>query len=82
MGLQKFLESSLAPCTIPILSSLYANIDGFSFKEASISVEQRSELDRWILSELNRLIEEVDATYNDYELLRQLVQYQNLFKKS
>ena len=47
--------------------SLYANIDGFSFKEASIPVEQRSELDRWILSELNRLIEEVDAAYNDYE---------------
>lgn len=47
--------------------SLYANIDGFSFKEDSIPVEQRSELDRWILSELNRLIEEVDAAYNDYE---------------
>ena len=47
--------------------SLYANIDGFSFKEANIPVEQRSELDRWILSELNRLIAEVDAAYNDYE---------------
>ena len=47
--------------------SLYANIDGFSFKEASIPVEQRSELDRWILSELYRLIEEVDAAYKDYE---------------
>ena len=47
--------------------SLYANIDGFSFKEAIILVKQRSELDRWILSELNRLIEEVDAAYNDYE---------------
>lgn len=47
--------------------SLYANIDGFSFKETSIPVEQRSELDRWILSELNRLIAEVDAAYNDYE---------------
>lgn len=47
--------------------SLYANIDGFSFKEAIIPVEHRSELDRWILSELNRLIEEVDAAYNDYE---------------
>ena len=47
--------------------SLYANIDGFSFKEASIPVEQRSELDRWVLSELNRLIAEVDAAYNDYE---------------
>ena len=47
--------------------SLYANIDGFSLKETSIPVEQRSELDRWILSELNRLIAEVDAAYNDYE---------------
>jgi isoleucyl-tRNA synthetase len=47
--------------------SLYANIDGFSFKEASIPVKQRSELDRWILSELNRLIAEVDTAYNDYE---------------
>ena len=47
--------------------SLYANIDGFSFKEASIPVEQRSELDRWILYELNRLIAEVDTAYNDYE---------------
>ena len=47
--------------------SLYANIDGFNCKEALIPVAKRSELDRWILSELNRLIEEVDAAYNDYE---------------
>ena len=47
--------------------SLYANIDGFSYKEAVIPTAERSELDQWILSELNRLIEEVDAAYNDYE---------------
>ncbi len=47
--------------------SLYANIDGFNYQEASIPVNERSELDRWILSELNRLIAEVDAAYNDYE---------------
>lgn len=47
--------------------SLYANIDGFSYQEETIPVNERSELDRWILSELNRLIAEVDAAYNDYE---------------
>ena len=47
--------------------SLYANIDGFTYKEASIPVYQRTEMDQWILSELNRLIAEVDAAYNDYE---------------
>ncbi len=47
--------------------SLYANIDGFSYQEANIPLAERSELDRWILSELNRLIAEVDAAYNDYE---------------
>ena len=47
--------------------SLYANIDNFSYKEAAIPVEERSEMDQWILSELNRLIEQVDHAYNDYE---------------
>ena len=47
--------------------SLYANIDNFSYKEDAIPVEERSEMDQWILSELNRLIEQVDHAYNDYE---------------
>ena len=47
--------------------SLYANIDGFVYKEAAIAVEERSELDQWVLSELNRLIAEVDDAYNAYE---------------
>ncbi len=47
--------------------SLYANIDGFCFKEESIDVHERPEIDRWILSELNSLIDRVDQFYNDYE---------------
>jgi len=47
--------------------ALYANVDGFEYKEADIPVAERPEIDRWILSELNSLILEVDACYNDYE---------------
>jgi isoleucyl-tRNA synthetase len=47
--------------------TLYANIDGFSHQENTIPVSDRSELDQWIISELNRLIAEVDEAYNDYE---------------
>lgn len=46
---------------------LYANVDGFSFKEASILLEQRPEIDRWILSSLNTLIKKVTAAMDDYE---------------
>jgi len=46
---------------------LYANIDKFSYAEADISSQERPEIDRWILSELNSLIEKVDAYYADYE---------------
>lgn len=48
--------------------SLYANIDGFEHKEAKIEIEKRSELDRWILSELNTLIEKVDNNFDNYDL--------------
>jgi len=47
--------------------ALYANIDGFTYVEPEIAYDQRSELDRWILSELNTLIGAVDGFYNDYE---------------
>jgi len=47
--------------------TLYANIDKFSYAEANISSQDRPEIDRWILSELNSLIEKVDAYYADYE---------------
>lgn len=50
--------------------SLYANIDGFTYAEADIAIEERPEIDRWILSELNTLMKAVDKAYNDYEPTR------------
>ncbi|MBL7138451.1 MAG: isoleucine--tRNA ligase [Bacteroidales bacterium] len=47
--------------------ALYANIDKFSYREDDIPTEQRPEIDRWILSELNTLILFADECYNDYE---------------
>lgn len=48
--------------------ALYANVDGFNYSEKD--VENRPEIDRWILSELNLLIKEVKAFYEDYEPTR------------
>ncbi|WP_332453523.1 isoleucine--tRNA ligase [Chryseobacterium aquaticum] len=48
--------------------ALYANVDGFKFAEPE--VQNRPEIDRWILSELNLLIKEVKAFYEDYEPTR------------
>ena len=45
----------------------YANLDGFTYAEAEVPVSERPEIDRWILSELNSLIKNVDACYADYE---------------
>ena len=50
--------------------SLYTNIDGFAYKEEDIALNERPELDRWILSELHTLINKVDAFYSDYEPTR------------
>ena len=50
--------------------SLYANIDGFTYSEAEIPLNERPEIDRWILSELHSLIKFVDEAYADYEPTR------------
>ncbi|MEM7161015.1 MAG: isoleucine--tRNA ligase [Bacteroidota bacterium] len=47
--------------------ALYANVDGFNFTEEHIPVDERPEIDRWIISKLNSLIKEVDAFYADFE---------------
>ena len=47
--------------------SLYANIDGFTYAEQEIAIEERPEIDQWILSELNTLIKQVDQAYSTYE---------------
>lgn len=46
---------------------LYANVDGFHFAEPDIPLEERPEIDRWILSSLHTLIKEVNAAMDDYE---------------
>ena len=50
--------------------ALYANIDKFDYKEADLPYAERPEIDRWILSELNSLILEVDNAFQSYEPTR------------
>jgi isoleucyl-tRNA synthetase len=50
--------------------SLYANVDNFRYKEAEIPVNERPEIDRWIISLLNSLVKEVRRSYEDYDLTR------------
>ena len=47
--------------------SLYANVDGFEYKEADVPMAERPEIDRWILSVLNTLVKEGDTCYSEYE---------------
>jgi isoleucyl-tRNA synthetase len=47
--------------------TLYANIDGFDYSEKNLSPNERPEIDRWVLSELNTLIADVDKFYGAYE---------------
>jgi isoleucyl-tRNA synthetase len=46
---------------------LYANLDQFTYAEAEVALEDRPEIDRWVLSELHTLIAKVDDFYTDYE---------------
>ncbi len=47
--------------------ALYANVDGFTFSEKYIERNKRPEIDRWILSALNTLVQKVTNAMNDYE---------------
>ena len=47
--------------------ALYANIDKFTYAEADVPMNERPEIDQWIISELNTLIRLVDVAYADYE---------------
>ena len=48
--------------------ALYANVDGFDNKTPQVPVENRPEIDRWIISYLNTLVKEVKACYEDYDV--------------
>lgn len=47
--------------------ALYSNIDSFDFSEKEVPLNDRPEIDRWVISKLNSLIAEVDADYDEYE---------------
>jgi len=50
--------------------ALYANIDGFEYRQADLPIAERPEIDRWILSELNTLVKTVEESFEDYEPTR------------
>ena len=47
--------------------ALYANVDGFAFKEKYVPLNERPEIDRWILSSLNTVVKKVNEFMDDYE---------------
>ena len=47
--------------------AMYANLDNFTFREAYIPLQERPEIDRWIISVLNTLIKDVTSSFDDYE---------------
>ncbi|HEY0272474.1 MAG TPA: isoleucine--tRNA ligase [Chitinophaga sp.] len=47
--------------------AMYANLDGFTFREAYIPLEERPEIDRWVISLLNTLVKTVTAGMDDFE---------------
>lgn len=57
--------------------ALYANVDGFAYKEADIPLENRPEIDRWVLSKLESLTKDVDANLNEYEPTKAVRSIQN-----
>lgn len=50
--------------------ALYANVDGFDYSQPDVALNERLEIDRWILSLLNTLVKDVDEYYNTYEPTR------------
>lgn len=47
--------------------AMYANVDGFDYSQPEVPLKECPEIDRWILSELNTLVKDVDACYDEYE---------------
>ncbi len=50
--------------------ALYANIDKFEFKEGLVPYEERTEIDRWIISKLNALVEEYEKEMDEYDVTK------------
>ena len=52
------------------LLAMYANVDGWDNSQPQVPMQERDVLDRWIISALNTLTEEVRSAYEDYEPTR------------
>lgn len=50
--------------------ALYANIDRFNYSDETIVIEKREEIDRWIISKLNSLVEEYEKLMNEYDVTK------------
>ena len=50
--------------------SLYANVDEFDYSQKELPLEDRPEIDRWVLSKLHSLVQNVDESYSSYEPTR------------
>ena len=50
--------------------ALYANVDGFDYSQADVPLNERPEIDRWILSELHSLVKGVEREMDDYDPTR------------
>jgi isoleucyl-tRNA synthetase len=50
--------------------ALYANIDKFEFKEELVNYSERPEIDRWIISKLNSLIDDYKKWMDEYDMTR------------
>ncbi len=50
--------------------TLYANIDGFTYSEPRIPVQERLEIDRWVISVMNTLIKDYSKWMDDYDIMK------------
>jgi isoleucyl-tRNA synthetase len=50
--------------------ALYANIDKVDFSEEQIPYEKRPEVDRWIISKLNSLVQEYESLMDNYDVTK------------
>ncbi|MBO7103741.1 MAG: class I tRNA ligase family protein, partial [Bacteroidaceae bacterium] len=50
--------------------TMYANVDGFDYSQPDVPFAERPEIDRWVLSELNTLVKNVQESLDDYEPTR------------
>jgi isoleucyl-tRNA synthetase len=50
--------------------ALYANVDGFAYKEAEVPVSERPDIDRWILSLLNTTVADYLDAMENYDPTR------------